>query len=547
MRKKIIILNSFIILLSLISMLLISSLIIYKKNYDTYCKQIKDYLNLTAKIFDGENFNETIDKMNVNDIRITIIDNVGAVVIDSEKDYLDNHKDRPELQIDNLGKVYKRYSNTEKKEMLYIAGLDDGYFIRLSIPMGDINQTIITFVYIGILALIIIFVVSLSIFILLSNKSMKKIMVKVNELSKLAKTDVSSTDLTIEELTTILDSLTNLLNTRINEIEVQMEKLKTVLDLLNQAVIVISNDGLIKLINNKGKELLHTNDSIINNKFIFLFLDIELQEILLTAIREKNHIEKTKIMDNKALYFAFNHVNNSWLEDGIIITIEDITEDYNLDKTKKDFFQNASHELKSPLTSIIGYEQLIVEGIVTDDEAIEYSKKVLSEARRMNNIIIDMLDLASLEQNYLVKQEEVNMKIIITNILCSLDNMINAKNINVNLDVDDEIVMGDSRLIDEMVRNLIDNAIKYNKDNGELTVEFKNKTLKVKDTGIGIAKENLNRIFERFYCENKGRNKANNGTGLGLAIVKHICEISDYEIKVESFVNIGSTFMVKMK
>ena len=204
MRKKIIILNSFIILLSLISMLLISSLIIYKKNYDTYCKQIKDYLNLTAKIFDGENFNETIDKMNINDIRITIIDNVGAVVIDSEKDYLDNHKDRPELQIDNLGKVYKRYSNTEKKEMLYIAGLDDGYFIRLSIPMGDINQTIITFVYIGILALIIIFVVSLSIFILLSNKSMKKIMVKVNELSKLAKTDVSSTDLTIEELTTIL-------------------------------------------------------------------------------------------------------------------------------------------------------------------------------------------------------------------------------------------------------------------------------------------------------------------------------------------------------
>lgn len=100
---------------------------------------------------------------------------------------------------------------------------------------------------------------------------------------------------------------------------------------------------------------------------------------------------------------------------------------------------------------------------------------------------------------------------------------------------------------DEMVRNLIDNAIKYNKDNGELTVEFKNKTLKVKDTGIGIAKENLNLIFERFYCENKGRNKANNGTGFGLAIVKHICEISDYEIKVESFVNIGSTFMVKMK
>lgn len=547
MRKKIIIISSLIMFLSLTIMLVTSSLIIYNKNYNSYSNQIKKSLEITAKVFDGNNFNETIDTMKSSDMRITIISLDGEVIIDSDGDVQENHKNRPELQMDNLGKVFKRYSTTEKQDMLYVAGLDDGYLIRLSLSMGNINQIIRAYVSTGIVVLVIVYLISLFLIFFFSKKGMKKVIDKVNDLGKLAKTNVNPSDLTIEELTNILEALTGLLNERINEIELQMDKFKSVLDLLNQAVIVIAQDGLVKLINNRGKELILASDEAINNNYIFLFQDLELQELIEKALNEKKNIETTKNIDNKVLYFAFNYVNNSWLDGGLIVTIEDITEDYYLDKTKRDFFQNASHELKSPLTSIIGYEQLIVEGIVEEDEIKEYSEKVLTEAKRMNNIIIDMLDLAALEQNYTIKKEEVNIKNIIMNILSSLDQRINEKNLTIDVNIDNENITGDSKLIDELIRNLIDNAIKFNKNNGNITIIFKQNVLTIKDTGIGIEKENINRIFERFYCVDKSRNKNYNGTGLGLAIVKHICELNNYDINVESYLDIGTTFTIKMK
>lgn len=547
MRKRLIIITSLVMFLSLVMMLITSSIIIYNKNYNSYSNQITNLLGVTAKVFDGTNFDETIDTMKSSNVRITIIDLNGDVIKDSVDDIKENHKDRPELQANNLGKVFKRYSNTEKQDMLYVAGLDDGYLIRISLSMGNINQIISTYVSAGIIILVIIYLVALFLILFFSKKSMEKVVNKVNELGKLAKTNVNHSDLTIEELTSILDSLTNLLDERINEIELQMDKFKSVLDLLNQAIIVISKEGFVKLINNRSKELLVINDEVINNNYVFLFQDLSLQDLIKKALTENVNVETTKNIDNKVLYFALNYINNSWLDGGLIITIEDITEDYKLDKTKRDFFQNASHELKSPLTSIIGYEQLIVEGIVEDNEVKEYSKKVLMEARRMNNIIMDMLDLAALEQNYIIKKEEVNIKNIIYNVINSLDGRINDKNLKVQVNIENDIIIGDTKLIDELIRNLIDNAIKFNKENGSIIISFINGVLTVKDTGIGISKDNINRIFERFYCVDKGRNKNYNGTGLGLAIVKHICEINNYEINVESYLDIGTTFTIKIK
>ena len=212
---------------------------------------------------------------------------------------------------------------------------------------------------------------------------------------------------------------------------------------------------------------------------------------------------------------------------------------------KKDFFDNASHELKSPITSIIGYSQLVSSGIVNDNkEIIEYNKKIYKEASRMNSILYDMLNIAELEQGYPVKKEDVNLKKLVLEILDAYKTKIEAKNIHLDLQIDDVKINSDIRLIDEMLRNLIDNAIKYNKENGKITINLTGKLFLISDTGIGIKKENQSRIFERFFMEDKARSKENGGTGLGLAIVKHIIETLGYKIEVISKVNVGTKFII---
>ena len=162
----------------------------------------------------------------------------------------------------------------------------------------------------------------------------------------------------------------------------------------------------------------------------------------------------------------------------------------------------------------------------------------------MNSILYDMLNIAELEQGYPVKKEDVNLKKLVLEILDAYKTKIEAKNIHLDLQIDDVKINSDIRLIDEMLRNLIDNAIKYNKENGKITINLTGKLFLISDTGIGIKKENQSRIFERFFMEDKARSKENGGTGLGLAIVKHIIETLGYKIEVISKVNVGTKFII---
>ena len=234
-------------------------------------------------------------------------------------------------------------------------------------------------------------------------------------------------------------------------------------------------------------------------------------------------------------------------KNGISILFYDITDQYQLQKAKQDFFANASHELKSPLTSIIGYQQMIVEGIADDRELIKnYSSKTLKEANRMNSIIIDMLNLASIEQNYNKNDEKINLKKLLLEIIDSLESKIALKNIKITYSLKEEYIYADATLLDELFRNLIDNAIKYNKENGTINITLKKKVFIVSDTGIGIPLMYQSRIFERFFRVDKGRSKASGGTGLGLAIVKHICDIYNYKISLKSIEDEGTSIKIDM-
>lgn len=549
MKKKLVLVNSLIVFLSLIILLIVSSIIIYNQSYNLYSKQTKNYLVLVSNIFDGTNYDEakTVIKETDNDVRLTIIDISGNVIIDSkDEEITENHLDRPELQSENLGKVFKRYSKTNKCEMLYVAGIKGNNYIRISIAMK--NVTNILSIYISIIIVFLLLIVALSIVFInyFNKKSLAKVNETVKQMSNLTMKESNLVATTIDDLPLILSSLTNLLNENITKLNYQKNEVNMILDNLNQGIIVINNKGNLNFINKMTKVIFHVDKSMLNKNYLFLIRDVNFQKVISETLED--HINKeyrfeyeSKVYECKVIYSDSNVSFN-----GVIITMEDVTEKDKLARTKRDFFQNASHELKSPLTTIIGYQQLIVENIIDDPkQIIDYSSKTLQEAKRMNGIIIDMLDLAYLEQNYQKKEETIEVDSLVKDVVKSFEPSLRDKNITVDLNLVTLKVKSDKKLMDELIRNIIDNAIKYNKDSGKITISINNNELKIADTGIGISENEQANVFERFYRVDKGRSKSLGGTGLGLAIVKHICEIYGYKIKLDSTLDKGTTITIK--
>lgn len=548
MKRKLIITNSIIVFVSLLIMLVVSMITITNQNNKFYQKQVTNYLKIACTNFNGSNFDDTKEyiKSLDKDIRLTIIESsTGKVVIDSFEDEInENHLDRPE--INNLGEVYKRYSTTEKKNMLYVAEKVNNYYVRIAIPIGSVNKIIYTHVTISLIALTVILAFSIFAISFVNKKSLTPINSEVAKLATLANEDYQ--DVTIDDLPVVINSITNVLDNKIHEIELQEQEIEAILNLLTQGVVVIDSNESLRFINDKAMKILGSSNNLIGKNYLYLFRDTKLQKLILEVFKNHSQVNYLLNIDSTKINCNVTYLTEAKLNGGIIITLEDITKQANLEEEKRDFFQNASHELKSPLTSIIGYQQMICDDIVdSKDQIINYSSKTLKEAKRMNNIIIDMLNLSSIEQNYQKKQDIVKVDKALIEILDSLENRIKARNISVITNIAKCETVGDAKLIDELIRNLIDNAIKYNVDNGKIMITLNTSTLTIEDTGIGISKEYQSRVFERFYRVDKGHSKEIGGTGLGLAIVKHICEIYQYELKLESTIGKGTKITIKFE
>ncbi len=547
MKKRLLITNAVIVFLALLLMLIVSSTIIYKENYNVHKTQLKNYLSLTVSSFDGENFKRVENIVNNIDgkVRLTIIYKDGTVVLDTFKDEItENHLTRPEIT--DLLNVNVRYSATERKQMMYIADFKKDYYIRLAISMGNVNEALKAYILIGIGTLVIIELLSLFLSFYFNKRSLNPINNKIKELSTLANVKFTRST-TIDDLPKIIDNLTVILDEQINKINRQTKEFSTVLDLLNQGIIAIDRNYNIVILNKAALDIFDETNRMISKNYIYLIRDVLLQQKIKYSIDERMNSNYTMKLNCKLFQCNINYVKETWFAGGVIVNIQDITIQQNLEKTKKDFFANASHELKSPLTSIIGYQQMIVEGIADDRELIKnYSSKTLKEANRMNSIIIDMLNLASIEQNYNKNDEKINLKKLLLEIIDSLESKIALKNIKITYSLKEEYIYADATLLDELFRNLIDNAIKYNKENGTINVTLKKKVVIVSDTGIGIPLMYQSRIFERFFRVDKGRSKASGGTGLGLAIVKHICDIYNYKISLKSIEDEGTSIKIDM-
>lgn len=547
MKKRLILINLSVLFISLLVVLIASSisfLNIFTKNSE---EMIEHYLNMSCAIYENNNEDDVIEIARDTNpsLRVTIIDLSGNVIADSNSsDIEDNHLERDEIK--NPGKIVERYSKTVNRKMIYLAKKLDNCYIRVSIPVDSINDFISKYIAISIVMVCITFGISIIVMVKLNDKSLKPINDQINQLAIIA--DESHYDnLSIDEFPTVLSMVKKKINDRIIDAKYNEEKIQCLIKEVEQGIVVIDDKGYINLANPKAYSMLSLEGAdVVGKKYLYLIDNISVQEKIEHALESKKDDEIIITKDNLFISIQIKFVTSSWLRNGIILTLLDVTNERKLEENKKEFFQNASHELKSPLTCIIGYQQMITEGIINSlDEIKDTSKKTLSEALRMNSILSDMLNLSALEVEKTSSKEMLNLKDIVIDVSTALNVRCFEQNVTLNLDLDDVIINANQQEMMELVRNLIDNAIKYNKPNGSVDVTLKEKYLQVSDSGIGIDNKDIERIFERFYRVDKARSRKTGGTGLGLSIVKHICLNNGFKINVKSQLDVGTTFSIE--
>ena len=545
MNKKKLVLQGFLFFLASLTIFLCSIFVLNNITLNEANNNLNNYYQITSKLYnDNENYNEIENIFNDNkDIHVTILNNDLKVVYDNFLNTTISEEESLNIKSHINKDTYYEVNLKNNEEYLYLVKNKNinNSIIRVGIKKSYVFQYNLLISILGLVILVALNIGFILYIYFKTNKNIKIINNEINSLNKFLGNNENINNLSIVDT---LKETNLLIEEKIKEVNSEKEKYEYILNNISEGFIAINSNFEIKVINNSALKMFKKEVKSVLNKHISYLFDTSLLLKKISGLKDKIVYEEE--INDSYYQFEINKINFN--ENNIYsILIIDLSEEKNSNQMKKQFFLNASHELKSPLTSIIGYSELISEGLVRDEEIIQISKKTLKEARRMKNIVLDMLELSKLESNESKLQENINLKEIIDSSIELLEYQINKKEINIIKDVSDYNIYANKEDINKLVSNILSNAVNYNVQKGNIWITLKNNKLTIKDSGIGISKEDLPRIFERFYRVDQGRSKENSGTGLGLAIVKHICLNYGYQISVDSKLNIGTTFKIIFK
>lgn len=496
--------------------------------------------------------------------RITLIDLDGRVIADSQSDpaTMSNHSDRKEVARALSGNDAHniRYSSTLNKEMLYTASMlkvadKSVAVLRLSMPLETIN----IFANEMRATIVIIIIIVLFISLIVASVIAFKMSVKITNLKdaskKLAEGDFSvkidSDSNSKDEIDQLCDSF-NIMAEQIQSLftktSEEKDKLDKIMESVNNTILVIDKSGKIILHNGAFKKYFKNIDPD-NRYFWEIFRDKKLEDIIKELSVGNSNILFSEIdYENKTYSLT---ASNTKPNDNIVLTFHDITAIKQMALMKKEFVTNASHELKTPLTAI----SCFVENIEceTDVNTIKHYISIIKKhSERLTKIVTDLLSLSELENNKNSELTKLDISKIIESVIDLYKNKVEQKNLKFEFIKNNEnfTINGNEFYLEQMLMNLIDNALRYT-EKGKITVKLEKQNdtvnLIVEDTGIGIAKEHLPRLFERFYVVDKARSRKSGGTGLGLSIVKYITNIHNATISIDSKINTGTSVTVKFK
>lgn len=558
MKKRLNITYAICFFLTILISVSLTVLITYKNTSANELRDLQDELKLASQMD-----LETLEKIGTfnNNIRATVVDPSGAVIYDnfSNPSTMENHADRKEIKEALSGDIGKdvRLSNTLNKDTYYYASLmADGNVIRLSKQTESILGS-----FMKVVPLILLMSILLILVLLLINKKLvDKLLLPIDYAAEhLHRDDFNTAKIDVyDELSPFIRTIeikNKDIKGYIENLETKESTVNEILRNMNEGLVLIDTDLKVVQLNDASKKLFKSNmqTDYTGMDVVRLTRSQEVSTRLNDLIQTHKSSSFEIMVDEDNLKIYLSPIENGNELTGIIMLVLDVNDEKKAEKLRREFSANVSHELKSPLTSISGYAELIKNGMVKEEDIKKFSGIIFDEAGQMLRLIDNIIMISKLDERPQLKsEEEVSIKETIENILKLYKGKIDAKNLTVESHIEDglkkNVPLG---MLSELYRNLISNAIKYNKDGGKLTISVEkrgdNIISKISDTGIGLEKDEIPRIFERFYMVDKGRNRNTNSTGLGLSIVKHIVEDMGGSIDVMSEVGKGTTMKVIFK
>lgn len=517
--------------------------VLYDYFDDVQISQLRDELRIAAVGTELKG-TEFLDALDAKDYRVTWVAEDGTVLYDTNANAatMENHADREEIReaMEDGSGSSSRHSETLLERTAYEAvRLRDGSVLRIS--RGE--QTVLILVVGMLHPVFVVAAIAIVLSALLASRMSKRIVEPLNslDLEHPLKNDV------YEEISPLLLRI----NQQHIQIASQMQTLKRKTDEFDQitgnmqeGLILLDSEGTILSINPTAKQLFAAENDCVGKSFLTVDRSREMRSAVNAAL-DSGHGTARAQRNGRDYQFDLSRIKSDGKVIGAVVLAFDVTEALNAERNRREFSANVSHELKTPLQSIIGSAELLENGLVKPEDTARFIGHIRKEAARLVNLVEDIIRLSQLDEGVQIPTEEVDLLAISQEVAVVLQNAAQSKNVTVVVDGESCRISGVRRLLYEIVYNLCDNAIKYNIPGGSVRVFVANKVLTVSDTGIGIPAEHQVRVFERFYRVDKSHSKQSGGTGLGLSIVKHAVQYHNAKLELESAPGEGTTITVR--
>ena len=479
--------------------------------------------------------------------RLTWVDSMGQVLYDTQADRtaMENHLDREEIRQalrEGSGSAV-RYSSTLTEKTVYEAvRLRDGSVLRLSESSATTASLLL-----GMLQPIcVILFIAIVLSAVLSHRMAKRIVAPLNSLDL----EHPLQNDAYEELSPMLDRLSRQhlqIDSQLKTLRWKTEEFQHITRNMREGLVLLDGSGLVLSINPAAQKLFRAGDFAVGKDFLALEGAGQVRDAVNRAYLEGTG-EQLLQRDGRSYRLSAERITDQGDQLGAVVLTQDVTEQLQAQRARQEFSANVSHELKTPLQSIMGSAELLEQGLVKQEDTPHFAGLIRREAERLYRLVQDIINLSQLDEGAPMPRENVALLPVLRETAASVQASAEEKQVTLEVTGEDCTVFAVPRLLGEIAFNLMDNAIRYNVPGGSVTASCRREgtgvTLTVSDTGIGIPPEHINRVFERFYRVDKSHSRASGGTGLGLAIVKHAAQIQGAEIRLDSTPGEGTTVTV---
>ena len=517
--------------------------VLYSHYSDLHWQQLGNELTIAQNGLEqyGEDYLDALSKGN---FRFTWIEKSGTVLHDTQTSYetMDNHADREEIKeafAYGSGES-QRYSDTVTTKMLYKAvKLQDGSVLRISTAQDSVLALLLEVLF----PLVLIYVIAIAVSLMLARRMANRIVNPLNDLNL----DNPLSCNTYDEISPLLHRIekqNKQISAQVAQLKEKTDQFEQTTSSMSEGLVLLDSEGKILSINPAAARLFETSKACVGLDFLV----VDRSQAMSGGVKQalaKQHCDFRITKHGSEYQIGISPIVSGNRLLGAVVLAFDVTEQVNAQRNRQEFTANVSHELKTPLQSILNSAQLLQSGLVKPEDVQKFTGYICSEAERLLQLINDIIRLSQLDESGEFPQESVNLYAVTSQVLQTLLPAADSRNITVELLGEHTVITGVRQLAYELIYNLCDNAIRYNKDGGKVTVTVGKDSITVKDTGIGIPKEHQARIFERFYRVDKSHSRETGGTGLGLSIVKHAAQQLGAIIELKSEPNIGTTVIVK--